>query len=82
MVDDDDEGASRIPYAHDGPIYDPGDSPEYTMEGYKRDLEPPAPIPPVSTEREILEEILGRVRRIEELLEKGDPQVPPWWASS
>ena len=31
------------------------------------------------TDRQILEEIVERVRRIEEQLEKGGPQVPPPW---
>jgi hypothetical protein len=44
------------------------DSPGYTMEDYERDLEPVVPKPPVPTQRELLVELLRRVRRIEEHL--------------
>ena len=33
------------------------------------------------TDREMIKEILERVRRIEEKLEQGDTQVPPPWAT-
>jgi hypothetical protein len=79
---DDEAVPDRIPYDPLGKIEETAGSPGYTMEDYERDLEPVVPKPRDPAEREILEEILRRVQRIEELLEKGDPQVRPPCASS
>jgi hypothetical protein len=52
-------------------------SPGITTEDLARDLEAVASKPGVPTERELLQQILWRLERIEEQLEKGVPQVPP-----
>jgi hypothetical protein len=70
---------ARIPYDPDRKIYEaddvaasevdlselPDDSPRDTMEEYDRDLAPVVLKPSVPTERELLVEILRRLRRIE-----------------
>jgi hypothetical protein len=52
-------------------------SPGITTEDLARDLEAVASKPGVPTERELLQQILWRLERIEEQLEKGVLQVPP-----
>jgi hypothetical protein len=73
---------SRIPYDPLGEIEEAADPLGDTMDDYESDLRPVASKPRDPAETEILEEILRRVQRIEELLEKGDPQVRPPWAGS
>ena len=76
----DDDGAIGVrtdsnpdePIGPEEPIGDADDSPGYTMEDYER----VAAKPGVPSERELLLQMLWRLGRIEEQLEKGGHQVP------
>lgn len=84
---DDDLADDELPQYDDGTLFDIVRKPTRAaadLDQYadlEDDLDAVLADERAPTDREMIKEILERVRRIEEKLEQGDTQVPPPWAT-